>query len=67
MRRSKNEEDRKKEIVHFRTTEEIKNKIIQEVGRRMQQKLRPYTTSELIESIIIEYFEKQPEQPTQTV
>jgi hypothetical protein len=59
MRKSKIEKDKKKEIVHFRTTEEIKNKIIEEVGKRMQQKLRPYTVSELVESIIIEYFEKE--------
>jgi hypothetical protein len=59
MRRSKNENERKKEILHFRTTEEIKSKIYQEVGERMTKLKRPYTTSEFIESVIIDYFSKQ--------
>ena len=67
MRRSKNEEDRKKEILHFRTTGEIKNKIIEEVGKRMQLMLRPYTVSELIESIIVDYFDRQSKPPIQSL
>lgn len=59
MRRSKNDNERKKEILHFRTTEEIKGKIFEEVGERTKQLRRNYTTSEFIESVIIDYFDKQ--------
>ena len=59
MRRSKSDSERKKEILHFRTTEEVKNKIYEEVGERMKAMKRQYTTSELIESIIIQFFKEK--------
>lgn len=55
-RKPKDEDIKKKEILHFRTTEDILKRIIQEVGERTMKQGRTYTKSELIEEIIVEYF-----------
>lgn len=56
-RKPKDDAEKKKEVLHFRTTEAIVKKIIQEIGERTIKNGKTYTISEILEKIIIEYFE----------